>query len=81
MPPISTEFFLVFAKSASVGKPPPFAAADFFAVMVFFFLIGVLLSLWPSDELKLPRGNFLSVLELDPIMALLFDIEPAGLLL
>ena len=38
-----------------------FAAADFFAVMVLFFLIGVLLSLWPSDEPQLPRGNFLSL--------------------
>ena len=81
VPPISTEFFLCFEKSTSVAKPAPLVAADFLVFMVFFFLIGVLLSLWPSDELRLLRGSFLSVLELDPIMALLFDIEPIGLLL
>lgn len=81
VPPISTEFFLCFEKSTSVPKPAPLVAAAFLAVMVFFFLIGVLLSLWPSDEFKLLRGSFFRVLELEPIIALLFDIEFIGLLL
>jgi hypothetical protein len=79
VPPISTEFFLCLEKSSSLEKPdPPFVADDFLVVMVFFFLIGVRS---PSVEFKLLKGSFLSVLELDPIMALLFDIEPIGLLL
>lgn len=75
--PINTDILRDFWKSnCSVPKP---LFVVFLKFIVFFFFIGVLLSMWLSVELILLNGNFLSVLTLVPNVFLLDAVAPTGL--